>query len=349
MPLWRRRPTWWWLLLLLAPTTLLLGSRLRAGTRRAEAETRALRLQHDALSAQLQVVYEHRSRLEKSLQKERQSHRRTKDDYSAFKVASREQMEAQKKQASALFQVVKTEVEFLKSQGGEMEREMAERSGRWERDGAERSRELRLLRQQLEEAERERDTEVTSLQETITREKEESQQLRRERQECHVSLQDAQVRLEACELSRGKRAARDGTAELEQNETNAVRHAQRHVQQAHDMLSIQHDQIKEVLKDHQNQLKSAKVLIEEYKRLKQGLRFMPPSHTVQAQVTDPARTLKDSLPARFAVVKQSEMDRDREGESNNAQPEDGGNNDNDDDDDDDGNDDLEARPYVVRT
>ncbi|XP_078724102.1 Golgi integral membrane protein 4-like isoform X6 [Lampetra fluviatilis] len=311
MPLWRRRPTWWWLLLLLAPTTLLLGSRLRAGTRRAEAETRALRLQHDALSAQLQVVYEHRSRLEKSLQKERQSHRRTKDDYSAFKVASREQMEAQKKQASALFQVVKTEVEFLKSQGGEMEREMAERSGRWERDGAERSRELRLLRQQLEEAERERDTEVTSLQETITREKEESQQLRRERQECHVSLQDAQ--------------------------------------QAHDMLSIQHDQIKEVLKDHQNQLKSAKVLIEEYKRLKQGLRFMPPSHTVQAQVTDPARTLKDSLPARFAVVKQSEMDRDREGESNNAQPEDGGNNDNDDDDDDDGNDDLEARPYVVRT
>ncbi|CAM9674825.1 unnamed protein product [Lampetra fluviatilis] len=134
-----------------------------------------------------------------------------------------------------------------------------------------------------------------------------------------------QVRLEACELSRGKRAARDGTAELEQNETNAVRHAQRHVQQAHDMLSIQHDQIKEVLKDHQNQLKSAKVLIEEYKRLKQGLRFMPPSHTVQAQ-------LKDSLPARFAVVKQSE-----------------GNNDNDDDDDDDGNDDLEARPYVVRT
>ncbi|CAM9766646.1 unnamed protein product [Lampetra planeri] len=191
--------------------------------------------------------------------------------------------------------------------------------------------------------------------ETITREKEESQQLRRERQECHVSLQDAQVRLEACELSRGKRAARDGTAELEQNETNAVRHAQRHVQQAHDMLSIQHDQIKEVLKDHQNQLKSAKVLIEEYKRLKQGLRFMPPSHTVQAQ-------LKDSLPARFAVVKQSErqflmvtaaivfqMDRDREGESNNAQPEDGGNNDNDDDDDDDGNDDLEARPYVVRT
>ncbi|CAM9766716.1 unnamed protein product [Lampetra planeri] len=231
MPLWRRRPTWWWLLLLLAPTALLLGSRLRAGTRRAEAETRALRLQHDALSAQLQgerggardgggghvrgkaavtelrgsllranspkslgrvesrplslvtavgrgaasravlvwaqragdvlgltphraprvgdvrgLVYEHRSRLEKSLQKERQSHRRTKDDYSAFKVASREQMEAQK------------------SQGGEMEREMAERSGRWERDGAERSRELRLLRQQLEEAERERDTEVTSLQ-----------------------------------------------------------------------------------------------------------------------------------------------------------------------------------------
>ncbi|XP_032818439.1 uncharacterized protein LOC116947125 isoform X3 [Petromyzon marinus] len=263
------------------------------------------------LSLATAVVYEHRSRLEKSLQKERQSHRRTKDDYSAFKVASREQMEVQKKQASALYQVVKTEVEFLKSQGGEMEREMSERSGRWERDGVERARELRSLRQQLEEAERERDTEVTSLQETITREKEESQQLRRERQECHVSLQDAQ--------------------------------------QAHDMLSLQHDQIKEVLKDHQNQLKSAKVLIEEYKRLKQGLRFMPQSHTVQAQVTDPARMLrKDSPPARFAAVNQSEMDRDRE--SNNAQPEDGGNNDNDDDgDDDDGNDDLEARPYVVRT
>ncbi|XP_032818438.1 uncharacterized protein LOC116947125 isoform X2 [Petromyzon marinus] len=294
------------------------------------------------LSLATAVVYEHRSRLEKSLQKERQSHRRTKDDYSAFKVASREQMEVQKKQASALYQVVKTEVEFLKSQGGEMEREMSERSGRWERDGVERARELRSLRQQLEEAERERDTEVTSLQETITREKEESQQLRRERQECHVSLQDAQVRLEACELSRGKRVARDIAAELERNETNAARHAQRHVQQAHDMLSLQHDQIKEVLKDHQNQLKSAKVLIEEYKRLKQGLRFMPQSHTVQAQLR------KDSPPARFAAVNQSEMDRDRE--SNNAQPEDGGNNDNDDDgDDDDGNDDLEARPYVVRT
>ncbi|XP_029104864.1 Golgi integral membrane protein 4-like isoform X3 [Scleropages formosus] len=59
---------------------LLLLSRLREGTEELLRHKQHCRQQEEALSVQLQVVYEHRSRLERSLQKERAEHKKTKED-----------------------------------------------------------------------------------------------------------------------------------------------------------------------------------------------------------------------------------------------------------------------------
>uniref|UniRef100_A0A8B9FFW2 Golgi integral membrane protein 4 n=1 Tax=Amazona collaria TaxID=241587 RepID=A0A8B9FFW2_9PSIT len=54
-------------------------SHLQQKVQNAEALAQKYKQQQEALSAQLQVVYEHRSRLERSLQKERGEHKKTKE------------------------------------------------------------------------------------------------------------------------------------------------------------------------------------------------------------------------------------------------------------------------------
>uniref|UniRef100_A0A9J7XJU8 Golgi integral membrane protein 4a n=1 Tax=Cyprinus carpio carpio TaxID=630221 RepID=A0A9J7XJU8_CYPCA len=56
----------------------------------------------ESLSAQLQVVYEHRSRLEKSLQKERLEHKKSKDDYLLYKIEAQQSLNKEKNQHDEL-------------------------------------------------------------------------------------------------------------------------------------------------------------------------------------------------------------------------------------------------------
>uniref|UniRef100_A0A7N4V2U9 Golgi integral membrane protein 4 n=1 Tax=Sarcophilus harrisii TaxID=9305 RepID=A0A7N4V2U9_SARHA len=58
--------------------------------RKAEAVALKYQQHQEALSAQLQVVYEHRSRLEKSLQKERLEHKKAKEDFLVYKLEAQE-------------------------------------------------------------------------------------------------------------------------------------------------------------------------------------------------------------------------------------------------------------------
>ncbi|MBN3322021.1 SSU72 phosphatase, partial [Atractosteus spatula] len=75
----------------------LLYSHLRHTTRSLEVQTARHRQQQEALSAQLQVVYEHRSRLERSLQKERVEHKKTKEDFLVYKLEAQESLNKEKR------------------------------------------------------------------------------------------------------------------------------------------------------------------------------------------------------------------------------------------------------------
>uniref|UniRef100_A0A4W4G6B2 Golgi integral membrane protein 4a n=1 Tax=Electrophorus electricus TaxID=8005 RepID=A0A4W4G6B2_ELEEL len=66
--------------------------------KRTEAMALKYQQHQESLSAQLQVVYEHRSRLEKSLQKERLEHKKAKEDFLLFKLESQQSVNKEKNQ-----------------------------------------------------------------------------------------------------------------------------------------------------------------------------------------------------------------------------------------------------------
>uniref|UniRef100_A0A8D2LE15 Golgi integral membrane protein 4 n=1 Tax=Varanus komodoensis TaxID=61221 RepID=A0A8D2LE15_VARKO len=75
-----------------------LYNHLQQKVKEAEAVAVKYKQQQEVLSAQLQVVYEHRSRLERSLQKERGEHKKTKEDFLVFLSSMHNQHEEIKKQ-----------------------------------------------------------------------------------------------------------------------------------------------------------------------------------------------------------------------------------------------------------
>uniref|UniRef100_A0A667Z3E6 Golgi integral membrane protein 4a n=1 Tax=Myripristis murdjan TaxID=586833 RepID=A0A667Z3E6_9TELE len=66
--------------------------------KRTEAMALKYQQHQESLSAQLQVVYEHRSRLEKSLQKERLEHKKAKEDYLVYKLEAQQSLNKEKNQ-----------------------------------------------------------------------------------------------------------------------------------------------------------------------------------------------------------------------------------------------------------
>uniref|UniRef100_A0A4W5JWY3 Golgi integral membrane protein 4a n=1 Tax=Hucho hucho TaxID=62062 RepID=A0A4W5JWY3_9TELE len=64
--------------------------------KRTEAMAAKYQQHQESLSAQLQVVYEHRSRLEKSLQKERLEHKKAKEDYLVYKLEAQQSLNKEK-------------------------------------------------------------------------------------------------------------------------------------------------------------------------------------------------------------------------------------------------------------
>ncbi|XP_062408992.1 Golgi integral membrane protein 4-like [Sardina pilchardus] len=64
--------------------------------KRTEALALKYQQHQESLSAQLQVVYEHRSRLEKSLQKERGDHKKSKEDYLVYKLEAQQSLNKEK-------------------------------------------------------------------------------------------------------------------------------------------------------------------------------------------------------------------------------------------------------------
>lgn len=80
--------------------------------------------QQESLSAQLQVVYEHKSRLEKSLQQEKVQHKKSKDDILAQYQELQDIKEKEKQEAGNRFNSVQQQHKMLQIQNEDLQEEL---------------------------------------------------------------------------------------------------------------------------------------------------------------------------------------------------------------------------------
>ncbi|XP_078498540.1 uncharacterized protein LOC144754517 isoform X2 [Lissotriton helveticus] len=138
--------------------------------------------QQETLSAQLQVVYEHRSRLERSLQKERAEHKKTKEDFVVYKLEAQEALNKEKNQ----HEEVKKQLLDLQVQHNSLKLESRR---------ALESHNQKSAQQQLEN-----ENHVVMLLDTISKLRDESKLIREAHQDVHSRLLIAQEQLNEMHL-----------------------------------------------------------------------------------------------------------------------------------------------------
>ncbi|XP_041275557.1 Golgi integral membrane protein 4-like [Onychostruthus taczanowskii] len=173
-----------------------LYNHLQQKVRSAEALAQKYKQQQEALSAQLQVVYEHRSRLERSLQKERAEHKKTKEGQSP-KPQSAEKCRNQGKQDSMnRYGALSSQHKILKNQHDDVKKQLLDLQLQHNSLRLEHRKSLESHSQKLAQLQQEKDSEVTNLQDTVFKLREESKLLRKAHQEVHSQLLNAQAQME---------------------------------------------------------------------------------------------------------------------------------------------------------
>ncbi|KAI1892652.1 hypothetical protein AGOR_G00135770 [Albula goreensis] len=175
---------------------LLLLSRLHESTEELHTQSQRCRQQQEALSAQLQVVYEHRSRLERSLQKERIEHKKTKEDFLVYKLEAQEALNKEKQDAMNRYSALSSQNNILKNQLADL------RSQLLSQQTANGEQQL-TQRKALEECQHkgalqhtESQDHIAALQDTVMKLREESRLLRKAHQDVHAQLLSAQAQVE---------------------------------------------------------------------------------------------------------------------------------------------------------
>ncbi|XP_043072763.1 Golgi integral membrane protein 4a isoform X2 [Puntigrus tetrazona] len=193
----------------------------------------------ESLSAQLQVVYEHRSRLEKSLQKERLEHKKAKDDYLMYKIEAQQSLNKEKQDSSVRFNSLHSQHQILKNQHDDLKKQYYELQERHQLQEDEHNKAVDDHKQRLDQLHQTKESEISKLKDNIYNLREENKQLRKAHQEVYVQLQDTR--------------------------------------QQHKSLKSAHDQIVLTLEDHKSALAAAqvRVQVDEYKQLKETLNKMP--------------------------------------------------------------------------
>uniref|UniRef100_A0A8C1C0F6 Golgi integral membrane protein 4a n=1 Tax=Cyprinus carpio carpio TaxID=630221 RepID=A0A8C1C0F6_CYPCA len=130
----------------------------------------------ESLSAQLQVVYEHRSRLEKSLQKERLEHKKSKD--------------GKFQDSGVRFNSLHSQHQILKNQHDELKKQYYELQEQHQLQEDEHNKALDEHKQRLDQLHQTKESEISKLKENIFNLHEENKQLRKAHQEVYVQLQD---------------------------------------------------------------------------------------------------------------------------------------------------------------
>ncbi|XP_051786393.1 Golgi integral membrane protein 4-like isoform X2 [Erpetoichthys calabaricus] len=139
-----------------------------------ESMSLKFRQQQEALSAQLQVVYEHRSRLERSLQKERGEHKKTKEDFLVYKLEAQEALNKEKQDSMSRYGALSSQHKLLKNQHEDLKRQLQELRSQHAT--------LQLSHQQVQEESSHKE----ALLQTLLKLKEESRSLRRTQDIVHA-------------------------------------------------------------------------------------------------------------------------------------------------------------------
>ncbi|XP_071431835.1 Golgi integral membrane protein 4-like isoform X2 [Pithys albifrons albifrons] len=173
-----------------------LYNHLQQKVRNAEALAQKYKQQQEALSAQLQVVYEHRSRLERSLQKERGEHKKTKEDFLVYKLEAQEALNKEKQDSMNRYGALSSQHKILKNQHDDVKKQLLDLQLQHNSLKLEHRKTLESHSQKYAQLQQERDSQVTSLQDTVFKLREESKLLRKAHQDVHSQLLSAQAQME---------------------------------------------------------------------------------------------------------------------------------------------------------
>ncbi|XP_005292981.2 Golgi integral membrane protein 4-like isoform X2 [Chrysemys picta bellii] len=171
-------------------------SHLQQKAKNAEALALKFKQQHEALSAQLQVVYEHRSRLERSLQKERGEHKKTKEDFLVYKLEAQEALNKEKQDSMNRYGALSSQHKILKNQHEDVKKQLLDLQLQHNSLKLEHRKTVETHSQKYAQLQREKESEVTGLQDTVFKLREESKLLRQAHQDVHSQLLDAQTQME---------------------------------------------------------------------------------------------------------------------------------------------------------
>ncbi|XP_069466237.1 Golgi integral membrane protein 4-like isoform X2 [Ambystoma mexicanum] len=159
------------------------------------SETLSLKFkqQQETLSAQLQVVYEHRSRLERSLQNERREHKKTKEDFLVYKLEAQETLNKEKQDAMNRYGALSSQQKIMKNQHDEVKKQLLDLQVQHNTLKLQNRRAVETHNQKYLQLQQEKDDQVLSLQEAVSKLKEESKLLRKAHQQVHSQLLSAQL------------------------------------------------------------------------------------------------------------------------------------------------------------
>ncbi|XP_070615238.1 Golgi integral membrane protein 4-like [Erythrolamprus reginae] len=175
---------------------VLLYNHLQEKVKSAESSASKFKQQQEALSAQLQVVYEHRSRLERSLQKERSEHKKTKEDFLVYKLEAQEALNKEKQDSMNRYGSLSSQHKILKNQHEEVRKQLLDLQLQHNGLKLEHRKVAETHNQKYSQLQREKDNEVVGLQDTVYKLREESKLLRKAHQDVHSQLLNAQVQME---------------------------------------------------------------------------------------------------------------------------------------------------------
>ncbi|XP_052405051.1 Golgi integral membrane protein 4 isoform X4 [Carassius gibelio] len=183
-----------------------------------KTEATALKYQQhqESLSAQLQVVYEHHSKLEKSLQKERLEHKKAEEDLLVFKRESQKALNKEKQESAYRLNALHTEHQILKSQHEDLKMQYYELQEKHQNQGQDHERVVDEHRLEIDNLQREKEIEISRLKENVYNLREENRQLRKSHQDIYTQLHDVQ------EQHKNLRASKDHLSLTLQDHKNAL-------------------------------------------------------------------------------------------------------------------------------
>ncbi|XP_028723019.1 Golgi integral membrane protein 4 isoform X3 [Peromyscus leucopus] len=168
---------------------------LQTQLRKAEAVALKYQQHQESLSAQLQVVYEHRSRLEKSLQKERLEHKKAKEDFLVYKLEAQETLNKGRQDSNSRYSALNVQHQMLKSQHEELKKQHSDLEEEHRKQGEDFSRTFNDHKQRYLQLQQEKEQELSKLKETVYNLREENKQLRKAHQDIHTQLQDVKTQV----------------------------------------------------------------------------------------------------------------------------------------------------------